>query len=83
MIAYVFRKGKNYYPQMFLEECKYVVKEKRIPNYIDGGIKISSNLDRKNSDKENSDKETFNEETSDEEDSDEKNSNEEKFFFCI
>ena len=68
---------------MFLEECKYVVKEKRIPNYIDGGIKISSNLDRKNSDKENSDKETFNEETSDEEDSDEKNSNEEKFFFCI
>ena len=83
MIAYVFRKGKNYYPQMFLEESKYVVKEKRIPKYINDGIKISSNLDRKNSDKENSDKETFNEETSDEEDSDEKISNEEKIFFCI
>ena len=25
----VFRTGKNYYPQVFLEECKYVVKEKK------------------------------------------------------
>ena len=25
----VFRIGQNYYPQMFLEECKYVVKEKK------------------------------------------------------
>ena len=24
-----FRTGKNYYPQLFLEECKYVVKEKK------------------------------------------------------
>ena len=24
-----FRTGKNYYPQVFLEECKYVIKEKR------------------------------------------------------
>ena len=24
-----FRTGKNYYPQVFLEECKYVVKEKQ------------------------------------------------------
>ena len=23
----VFRTGKSYYPQMFLEECKYVIKE--------------------------------------------------------
>ena len=26
-----FRTGKNYSPQVFLEECKYVVKEKKIP----------------------------------------------------
>ena len=26
---YVFRTGKNYYPQVFLEEYKYIVKEKR------------------------------------------------------
>ena len=27
----VFRTGKSYYSQMFLEECKYVVKEKKMP----------------------------------------------------
>ena len=29
LIDSVFRTGKNYYPQVFLEESKYVVKEKR------------------------------------------------------
>ena len=29
LIDTVFRTGKNYYPQLFLEECKYVVKEKK------------------------------------------------------
>ena len=28
LIDSVFRTGKNYYLQLFLEECKYVVKEK-------------------------------------------------------
>ena len=28
LIDSVFRTGKNYYPQVFLEECKYVAKEK-------------------------------------------------------
>ena len=28
LIDSVFRTGKNYYPEVFLEECKYVVKEK-------------------------------------------------------
>ena len=27
LIDSVFRTGKNYYPQVFVEECKYVVKE--------------------------------------------------------
>ena len=35
-----FRKDKNYYPQMFLEECKYVVKEKKKSNYITDHINI-------------------------------------------
>ena len=30
----VFRTGRNYYCQVFLEECKYVVKEKRYDTYI-------------------------------------------------
>ena len=78
MIDSVFRTGKNYYPQVFLEECKYVVKEKKIPKYIIDNIEISSDSHGGNSDKENSDKKTFDEETTDEEDSDE-----EFFFFSF
>ena len=29
LIDSVFRTGKNYYPQVFLEECKHVVKRKK------------------------------------------------------
>ena len=57
MIDSVFRTDKNYYPQVFLEECKYVVKEKRIPKYIIDDTKISSDSDRENSDEESSDEE--------------------------
>ena len=59
----VFRTGKDYYPQVFLDECKDVVKEKKILKYIIDDIEISSDSDRENCD----------EETSDEENSDEKN----------
>ena len=48
----LFRTGKNYYPQVFLEEYKYIVKEKKMPNYITDGIEISSDSDREDSDKE-------------------------------
>ena len=34
LIDSVFRTGKNYYCQDSLEECKYVVKEKKIPKNI-------------------------------------------------
>ena len=37
----VFRTGKNYYPQVFLEECKQVVKEKKMHEYITDDIEIS------------------------------------------
>ena len=56
LIDSVFRAGKNYYPQVFLEECKYVVKENKIPRYIINDIQISPDSDRKNSGEENSDK---------------------------
>ena len=29
LIDSIFKTGKNYYPEVFLEECKYVVKEKK------------------------------------------------------
>ena len=46
----VFRLGKNYYPQVFLEESKCIVKEKKkMGKYITDTIEISSN----DSDEEN------------------------------
>ena len=51
----VHRTGKNYYPQVFLEECKYVVKEKMMPGYINVKIETSSDhSDEENFDEENS-----------------------------
>ena len=83
LIDSVFRTGKNCYPQVFLEECKYVIKEKKIHNYITGDAEISD-YDQDNSDdkilekitiKKNSDEEDSSEKDSSKEDSDEK-----KFF---
>ena len=65
----LFRTDKNYYPQVFLEECKYIVKEKKMSEYITDEIEISSD----DSDRENSDEENSNEENSDEENFDEEN----------
>ena len=58
MINSVFRTGKTYYPQVFLEECKYVVEEKNMPDYITDDIEISSDSGREDSDEENSDQKT-------------------------
>ena len=51
MIDSVFRTGKNYYFYA-LEECPYVVIEKKIPKYIIDNTEISSDSDRENSDEE-------------------------------
>ena len=37
---------------MFLEECKYAVKRKKIPKYIIGDIEIPLDSARENSDEE-------------------------------
>ena len=52
--------GKNYYLLVFLEKCKYVVKEKKIPKYIIDDIEISSDFDKKNSDEDNYNEEKWN-----------------------
>ena len=65
MIDSIFRTGKNWYPQVFLEECKYFIKEKKIPKYIIDDIEISS--DEENSIEENSSEGNSNEKNSDEE----------------
>ena len=63
MINSVYRTNKNYYPQIFLEECKFVVKEKKMPEYITDDIETSSD----DSDREDSDEEKFNKEKCDKE----------------
>ena len=69
MIDFVFRAGKNYYSQVFLEECKYVAKEKKMPECVTGEIEISSD----DSDREDSNEENFDEGNSDEENYNEEN----------
>ena len=67
----IFRTGKNYYPQVSLEECKYVIKEKKIHKYIIDDVKLSSD----------SDKETLLKKIQMEKNSDEENSSEGNLFF--
>ena len=65
LIDFGFSAGKNYYPQVSLEECEHVVKEKMVPEYITDDTEISSDSDRENSDEENSTKENSHEENFD------------------
>ena len=51
LINSVFRARKNYYPEVFLEEFKNVVNEKKMPEYVTDDINISSD----DSDREGSD----------------------------
>ena len=62
MINFVFRIGKNYYSQVFLEEFKYVVKDKKIPKYIIDDREISFDSDKSNYDEENSSEDNSEEE---------------------
>ena len=57
MINSVDKRHKNYYPQVFLKECKYVAKEKK-KVYTDN-IEISSD----DFDKEDSDEKNYHEKT--------------------
>ena len=45
LINSVFRTGKNYYPQVFVEEFKYAVKRKYKREYMTNNIEISSDSD--------------------------------------
>ena len=40
-----FKTDKSYYPQVFLKECQYVIKEKKSHNYITDDVEISSDSD--------------------------------------
>ena len=70
--------AKNYYPEVFLEECKYIIKERKIHKYIIDDVEISSDSDEEIIEKTQMEKHS-NEENSDEEDS----SKEKKNIFYI
>ena len=55
LIDCVFRINKNYYPQVFLEEWKCIVKEKKIPKYITND---SDDSHKEESDTEDSDEDS-------------------------
>ena len=38
----VVKVGKKYYPQVFLEECKYVKRKNKMFNYINDDMEINS-----------------------------------------
>ena len=59
----VIRVNKKYYPQTFLEECKYVIRKNKMENLINDDLDLSSSDDESDSE---SDDEFDNEIDSDE-----------------
>ena len=45
MLNSVVKVGKKYYPQVFLEECKYVRRKNKMFNYIDDDLEMTSSDD--------------------------------------
>ena len=42
MLDSVIRVNKQYYPQTFLEECKYAIRKNKMENLINGDLDLSS-----------------------------------------
>ena len=42
MLDSAVKAGKKYYPQVFLEECKYVKRKNKMFNYINDDMEITS-----------------------------------------
>ena len=45
MLDFVVRVGQKFYPQVFLEECKYVKRKKKMLNYINDDLEMTSSDD--------------------------------------
>ena len=71
----IFKTAKNYYPEVFLEGCKYAIKEKKIHSYNTHDVEISSDsyeetlleeiqMDKNSDYEENSDKDSREEDSS-------------------
>ena len=45
MLDSVVKLGKKYYPQVFLEECKYIKRKNNMFNYINDDLEMTSSDD--------------------------------------
>ena len=52
MLDSVIKANKKYYPQTFLEECKYVQEKIKTENYIDEDLEKSESASDSNGEKE-------------------------------
>ena len=53
MLDSVIESDEKYYPQTFLEECKYVQEKIKLENYIDEDLEKSDSNDETESDIDN------------------------------
>ena len=55
MLDSVIRVNKKYYPQAFLEECKYVIRKNKMENLINNDLNLSSSDESDNENENESD----------------------------
>ena len=66
MLDSVIRVNKKYYPQMFLEECKYVIRKNKMENLIHDDLDLSSSDKSDNASDNGSDNEIDSDASNDE-----------------
>ena len=42
MLDFIIRANKKYYPETFLEECKYEIKKNKMENFINDDLDLIS-----------------------------------------
>ena len=72
---FIFRTDEYYYPQAFWKECNYIIKERKIHNYIGDDLEISPDSDEDILDKIQIKKNSDEKDSKEEEDSNEKKKN--------
>ena len=50
MLDFVVKVGEKYYPQIFLEEYKYIKRKNKMFNYINADLKMTSSDDEDDDD---------------------------------
>ena len=61
MLDSVIRENEKFYPQTLLEECKYVIRKKKMENLINNNLNLSSSDESDNKSDNDNDNESDNE----------------------